>query len=58
MDEDLRLAAREGFLLLRQPVPEGVRIAGRVLRYDPSLPTEVRARLIDRCLSGSRPLLA
>lgn len=50
MEHDLRLAASAGFLLLPTPIVEGVRLDGLVLRYDPTLSSEVRARLVARAL--------
>ena len=46
MDDDLRRAAREGFLLLHRRGLGTVEREGRLIRYDPALDPLVRAVLI------------
>lgn len=50
-DPDLVAAAERGFLLLPEPVPEGVRLSGRVLFFDPTLDAGSRAERINSLLS-------
>ncbi len=50
MDETLKAAAALGWILLPEPEPRGVRVDGRVLRYDPALPADVRAGLLREAL--------
>jgi len=52
MDEDLLIASRRGWLLLRSETPEGVRLEPPFLRYDPRLPSAERAALVIRLLDG------
>jgi hypothetical protein len=52
MDEDLLMASRRGWLLLRSETPEGVRLDPPFLRYDPGLPRDERAALVIKLLDG------
>lgn len=51
MPDDLDHAASLGFLLLPRPTPEGVKVTGRVLQFDPELSPRRRAALVKRLLA-------
>lgn len=50
---DLRLAVRRGYLLLPIRGTDAVETQGRVLRYDPAIPPEIRRPLV---LEATRPV--
>lgn len=52
MDDDLVMAAKGGLLLYPCNEPDGVRLDGLFLRYDPALPKRLRSRLIARLLDA------
>lgn len=51
MDADLKLAADLGILLLPNAPPNVVRLDGRVLRFDPSMPADQRADRVRELLT-------
>lgn len=50
MDDDLVMAARCGLLLYPCSEPDGVRLDPPFVRFDPTLPRDVRARLLAKAL--------
>lgn len=53
--EDLQLAVRLGFFLLRDERVEGARLEGRLLRYNHRLPDAERKTHVCRVLRDSTP---
>lgn len=55
-DADLRAAVRRGLVLLRVPeLDGGASLRGRVLRFDPDLPSAERARAVLAILRALKP---
>lgn len=52
MSDDLREAAKAGFILLRDAVPEGAKLAPPFLRYDAALDSRTRAAIVRRLLDA------